>query len=139
MKKKSEVKAILYMRVGGTETDQSSKSIERQKRSLTDYCEKNGIKILKAFEDTASGKNFNRDGWKELLVFLSENKESNIILLVTHFDRCTGNFLGALQIVEMLNKVGIKLIEIETGKDITSVFKHNSIHFILSNVQIKIK
>ncbi|HSH64782.1 MAG TPA: recombinase family protein [Bacteroidia bacterium] len=139
MKKKSEVKAVLYMRVGGTATDHRSKSIAGQKESLSAYCEKKGIKILKAFEDIASGKNFNRPGWKELLVFLSENKESNSLLLVTHFDRCTRNFLGAIQIVEMLNKMGIKLIETETGKDITRVFKQNSIPFILSNVELKIK
>jgi site-specific DNA recombinase len=137
MKKKSEVKAVLYKRVGGTETDCRSNSIVGQQESLTDYCEKNNIKILKAFEDIASGKNFNRPGWKELILFLSENKDSNIIMLVTHFDRCTRNFLGALQIVEMLQKKKIRLIESETGKDITKLFKKNSIQFVLSNVQLK--
>ncbi len=135
MKKKNEVKAVVYMRCAKL----SGFTIEAQQKSITGYCDKNNIEILKIFKDCASGNNYNRPGWKEMLLFLSEHENHNTILLVTHFDRCTRNFLGALQIVEMLNKKGIKLIESETGKDITRLFKKNSIHFIISNVQLKIK
>ena len=135
MKKKNEVKAVVYLRCAKL----SGFTIEAQQKSLTGYCDKNSIEILKTFADFASGNNLNRPGWKELLLFLTKREKGNTLLLVTHFDRCTRNFSHALQIIEILEEKGIRLIESETGKDITRLFKKNSIHFIISNVQLKIK
>ncbi len=136
MKKKNEVKAVVYMR---SATQTGCTTIEAQQKILTGYCDKNNIEILKTFMDYGSGNNLDRPSWKEMLLFLAEGKKSNVILLVTHLDRCTRNFSQAIKLIEMLKKKGIKLIESETGKDITRLFKKNSIHFIISNVQLKIK
>ena len=136
-KKKSEMKAILYLR--SAEKTEKNSSIRRQEKKLADYCSKHEMEVIKEFTDYASGDTLDRPGWKQLTLFLKESRHSNTVLLVSSFDRCTRRFSHAMEIIQLMEETGVSLIEAETGKDITKLFFNNSLQFVLENVTLKIK
>ena len=73
---------VIYARVS---TQKQKTDLQNQVKTLTEYCDKNGIKVSKSYQDVASGMNFDRKQFKILLDDVLSFKVSHIY--VTYKDR----------------------------------------------------
>ena len=73
---------VIYARVS---TRKQKTDLQNQVKTLTEYCNKNGIKVSKSYQDVASGMNFDRKQFKILLDDVLSFKVSHIY--VTYKDR----------------------------------------------------
>ena len=73
---------VIYARVS---TQKQKTDLQNQVKTLTEYCNKNGIKVSKSYQDVASGMNFDRKQFKILLDDVLSFKVSHIY--VTYKDR----------------------------------------------------
>ena len=73
---------VIYARVS---TQKQKTDLQSQIKTLTEYCNKNGIKVSKSYQDVASGMNFDRKQFKILLDDVLSFKVSHIY--VTYKDR----------------------------------------------------
>ena len=96
-----------YARVSRTENDGAN--LETQVHLLKDY----GIREHLIYGDIASGKDFQRPKWQELLKVLQPDD----IIVATHLDRLSRNVLGGLSVIKQLGERGVGFIAINEGID----------------------
>lgn len=90
-------RAVSYLRAARIEMGDFD-SLVRQKAVIEAYCSNNDIELVNVFWDVASGSNFNRKGWKELEVYLSNHPGYAQLLISADPSRIGRNF--ALFIME---------------------------------------
>ena len=73
---------VIYSRVS---TAKQKNDLDNQEKTLIDYCNKNGIKVSKSYKDIASGMNFDRKQFRQLLDEILNFKVSR--LYITYKDR----------------------------------------------------
>lgn len=73
---------VIYARVS---TPKQKTDLQNQVKTLTEYCNRNGVKVSKSYQDVASGMNFDRKQFKILLDDVLSFKVSHIY--VTYKDR----------------------------------------------------
>lgn len=73
---------VIYARVS---TLKQKTDLQNQVKTLTEYCNKNGVKVSKSYQDVASGMNFDRKQFKILLDEVLGFKVAHIY--VTYKDR----------------------------------------------------
>lgn len=73
---------VIYARVS---TPKQKTDLQNQVKTLTEYCNRNGAKVSKSYQDVASGMNFDRKQFKILLDDVLSFKVSHIY--VTYKDR----------------------------------------------------
>lgn len=78
----SERMNVVYSRVS---TAKQKTDLDNQEKTLIDYCNKNGVKVSKSYKDIASGMNFDRKQFKQLLDEILNFKVSR--LYITYKDR----------------------------------------------------
>jgi hypothetical protein len=108
---------ILYERLSKEDSraDQSL-SIENQKKILENYATENGFTpFVHLSDDGASGANFQRSGWQELIARV-EAGEVGAILLKT-LDRMGRDYLRAGLYREMFHERGVRLIAVGDNFD----------------------
>ena len=101
--------AILYRRVSTTDQKQFGNSLNAQRDSLRDFCDKNSINIVKEFQEDYSAKNFDRPEWKKLNDFANKNKKDINYLLVVDWDRFSRNVYEALGVINDFKNIGIEV------------------------------
>ena len=74
MKKLKNKRAILYRRVSTTEQKLHGNSLNAQRSSLRDFCEKKSMIVVKEYQEDFSAKNFDRPAFKQLLAFAKFEK-----------------------------------------------------------------
>lgn len=79
---KSKRYGVIYCRVS---TPKQKQDLENQKETIRSFCNKNGIKISKIYQDIGSGINFDRKGFSELLNDVIDHKVSKVY--ITYKDR----------------------------------------------------
>jgi site-specific DNA recombinase len=101
--------AIGYVRI--SVKDQSTYSIDGQKRSIQSYCAANGLTLLNIFtDDGESSYSFDRPDWKALELFIRKNKSVSHLIIFDH-DRFSRNLAEALmKIKELHDKFDIKVL-----------------------------
>lgn len=72
----------IYSRVS---TQKQKIDLENQEQTLIDFCNKNGIKIIKSYKDIGSGINFDRKEFQNLLFDIINNKIKKVY--ITYKDR----------------------------------------------------
>ncbi len=92
-------KAITYERVSTSEQKLYGNSLNAQKSSLRDFCDKNSILVLKEFQEDFSAKNFQRPEFIQLRKFAEQNKGDIDFLLIVNWDRFSRNVYEALGII----------------------------------------
>lgn len=114
---KNSKATILYSRLSREDSRQDeSLSIENQKKILETYAVQNGFTpFLHIWDDGASGANFNRPGWQELIAKV-ENDEVATVLVKT-MDRMGRDYLRAGLYREMFRERGVRLIAVSDGFD----------------------
>lgn len=73
---------VAYSRVS---TKKQSRDLDNQEKMIISYCNKNGISIGKSYKDIASGMNFDRKGFLEMLEDVINYRVSTIY--ITYKDR----------------------------------------------------
>ena len=69
---------VIYARVS---TQKQKTDLQNQVATLTEYCNKNGVKVAKSYQDIASGMNFDRKQFKILLDEVLSFKVSHIYVI----------------------------------------------------------
>lgn len=96
-------KSVSYYRI--STQDQSRYSLSGQKEAIENYCLKNDIQILSAFEENGeSAKNFNRTSWLQLEAFIKSRHKEIDYLIVYKYDRFSRNLTEALSMIDKLEK-----------------------------------
>ncbi len=100
--------AIGYVRI--SVKDQSTYSIDGQKRTIETYCASNKLTLLNIFiDDGESSYTFDRPNFKALELFIKQNKGVEYLIILDH-DRFSRNLAEALlKIKELENKFGLKV------------------------------
>lgn len=105
-----DLRYALYIRKSSEGEDKQAQSPETQLREMTEYAERNGIKILRIFEDHASAFKYNnRPQFNELLKAIRK-KEINAVL-TWDADRLARNYKEAGVLCDLLQRGVIELIE----------------------------
>lgn len=73
------MEAVFYTRKSKSRKDEQKNSHQIQIEVIRDYAERNNIRLVRHFQDSASGTNNQRPAWKEMLKFLKQNKECVVI------------------------------------------------------------
>ena len=102
-------RALLYRRVSTSNQKEFGNSLSAQKSTLRDFCVKNGVGVVKEFEEDYSAKDFDRPAFKEMLEFAIENKNKIDYLLIVSWDRFSRNVYAALETIGQLKKLGIEV------------------------------
>ena len=105
--------AIIYTRSATSEQLKGKSALEKQKELLTEYCSKNGIRIIKHFEEVASGLNTHRKEWLGLETFTTVNKVDRI--LVTSWDRIGRDFHAVNAIINKFSELNIEINTIQNS------------------------
>ena len=103
--------AVVYQRVSTDRQDNS-----RQLVDITDYCQKENIKIIKTFEEKISGKIRTRPELTNLLNFVRTNSDNVKYCIFSEVSRLGRTTRGVLEFLEELNALKICSIFINDGK-----------------------
>jgi DNA invertase Pin-like site-specific DNA recombinase len=132
------MKACIYLRL--SDKDQSSYSLDNQKRGCEEYCQRYGLEIMGAFEDNGqSSYTFDRADFKRLEAYIVKNRPQFII--VYHLDRFSRNLAEALlKIRELLTKYNVKVRDISEPPDIDdndpNTFLMRSFRFMMAENEL---
>jgi DNA invertase Pin-like site-specific DNA recombinase len=99
----------IYARVS---TDEQN--IEQQTTLLRTHCKKQGYQYRTYKDEARTGRHINRPEWLDLLKDL--NKEEIQGILVTKWDRITRNLKDAIELLELQEQQGFKLISLYDGE-----------------------
>lgn len=129
-KKKEEsfngLRAVTYTRVSTLEQKDTGFSIDEQKALLEEYAGREGIEIIKRYEDNESAKSTGRKAFAEMLNFLAEQPDDGCkTILVEKTDRLLRNLKDFIEIEE----AGVKLHFVKEGIVLTPD-SHSSERFI---------
>src|ERR1700752_906123 len=94
-------------------------SLDVQTDSLSKFCERNNIAIIKTIREDHSAKTFDRPAFKNFLEFLKTNKGQIDVLLFTSWDRFSRNTGEAYEMISRLRKYGVEPQAIEQPLDLT--------------------
>ena len=98
------------MRIGYIRVSTASQNIERQREDLKRY------DVEKWFEDKLSGKDTNRDGFHEMMMFVREGDT----IYVSDFSRLARSTQDLLSIVDDLKKKGVEIVSAKENLDTTT-------------------
>ena len=101
--------AVIYARVSNREQEREGYSIPAQLKLLNEYATKHDLKIAKEFTDNETAKKEGRTNFTEMIKFLKQNKNINIIL-VEKTDRLYRNFKDYV-LLEEFNDLEIHLLK----------------------------
>jgi site-specific DNA recombinase len=132
--------AIGYVRI--SKKDQSVHSLEYQEKSITEYCERNELKLESLFvDDGESSFTFDRPDYIALENFIKKHKGKVKFLIVLDHDRFSRNLPEAMQKIEYLeNMHGLKVIATTEPLDIDtsdpSVFLLRAFKYLIANQEL---
>lgn len=111
--------ALTYARVSTAEQAELGFSLRHQKDALKKYCLSHNIDLIKHFEDDASGKDFNRPAFQEMLRFIRKNKNLVDVIYVTRWDRFSRDLYQSKGMFIELSKLGVNVQSIEQEMDLS--------------------
>jgi len=132
------MKAVAYLRLSNQ--DQSSYSLDNQKRGIIDYCAKNRIEIVDNFEDNGqSSYTFDRADFNRLEIYIKKHRPDFIV--VYHLDRFSRNLAESLlKIKEYLTKYNVRVRDIteppELDDNDPNTFLMRSFRFMMAESEL---
>jgi|APSaa5957512622_1039677.scaffolds.fasta_scaffold28956_1 site-specific DNA recombinase len=105
---KNRIKYFAYIRKSSDREDAQALSIDAQKRELEKYANKNNLKIIKIFEESASAYKTGRSKFNEIVKRVEQGEANG--LLVYHLTRIARNSLDGGRIIYMMDEGLIKEI-----------------------------
>jgi len=116
--------------------------LEYQEKSIRDYCDTNGLKLVSVFvDDGESSYTFDRPDYRALERFIKEQKGAVKYLIVLDHDRFSRNLPEALmKIEELQQKFGLKVLATSEKVDIDtsdpSVFLLRAFKYLIANQEL---
>ena len=115
--------AVSYARVS---TDDHDQNPESQLRKIREWAKAHNVTILSEFQDESTGTNTQRKGLSDLIGYLNMNyqfpdpgKVTQVIVLDA--DRLSRNIKDTNKILDMLDKVGVRLVYVANSElDVTT-------------------
>ena len=101
---------VIYARVS---TPKQKTDLQNQVKTLTEYCNRNGVKVSKSYQDVASGMNFDRKQFKILLDDVLSFKVSHIY--VTYKDRLSRMSFDMFK--RLFSEFGCEIVVINDTED----------------------
>lgn len=101
---------VVYSRVS---TVKQKTDLDNQEKTLINYCNKSGVKVSKSYKDIASGMNFDRKQFSQLLDEIQNFKVSR--LYITYKDRLSCTSFDMFK--RLFNKFGCEIIVINDTDD----------------------
>jgi DNA invertase Pin-like site-specific DNA recombinase len=92
--------AVIYTRVSSREQEQEGFSLDSQAKLLREYAQRNGLRIVHAFEDVETAKATGRKQFGKLVDFFKRNRSCHV-LLVEKTDRISRNFRDAVTLEDL--------------------------------------
>jgi DNA invertase Pin-like site-specific DNA recombinase len=116
--KKSNKEVWIYTRVSSKDQE-SNKSLKNQVTNAKEYCNDNNLVAVKTFGGTYESANgdFTRKEFKRLIEEIKKEKTKPFAILIntiSRFSRTGGGGVGLAN--ELVEKFGVNLIEVSTGK-----------------------
>lgn len=112
------MKAILYARTATNQDHKPNKSIQNQLARLADYAKEQNLKIDGVYYDIASGIDFNRHQFKQMMQDIQTKEKKAKLIICTSSDRFCRSFFTAVELLQSLQKAGveIKFLDDSPGK-----------------------
>lgn len=117
------VYAVSYARVS---TDDKDQNPESQLKKIREWAKARHVTIINEYQDESTGTNMNRKGLMDLIGYLNVNYQIQIpgkvtMMIALDTDRVSRNQKDMPKILEMLDKVGVKLVYVaHEGLDLTT-------------------
>ena len=105
--------SVIYSRVS---TSKQKVDLENQEKTLMNWCNANGIKIVKSYKDVASGMNFDRKQFMAMLDDILEYKVDAVY--ITYKDRLSRISFDMFQ--KLFGEFGCKIVVINDTEDAKS-------------------
>ncbi len=123
------MKTALYLRVS---TDRQE--VENQLEPLTTFAQQRGLEIVKVYRDTATGKNSDREAFKQMLK--DAHRHNFDVIVVWALDRLSREGMSrTIQLIEMLQRMGIAVISYsEPYLDTTNELARNILLAVVSTL-----
>jgi DNA invertase Pin-like site-specific DNA recombinase len=118
MKQANEKHTLLYARLSQDDGSQGdSNSIQNQRMMLEKYAKDNGFENLKfLYDDGATGTNFNRPGFQEVMALIEKGEASTLI--VKDMSRLGREYLEVGRLTEIVfPSYGVRFIAMNDGVD----------------------
>lgn len=109
----SERMNVVYSRVS---TAKQKNDLDNQEKTLIDYCNSNGVKVSKSYKDIASGMNFDRKQFNQLLDEILNFKIGR--LYITYKDRLSRISFNMFK--RLFSEFGCEIIVINDTNDNTN-------------------
>ena len=109
--------AIIYTRVSTDEQASKGYSLRDQEARLREYCTRTGRDVAAHYQDDASAKSFDRPGFDELLTYVRQHPGVDE-LLIQKWDRFSRDHRLALNMIDELDRLGVRVQAIEQPIDL---------------------
>jgi site-specific DNA recombinase len=94
------IEAVIYTRVSSREQQQEGFSLGAQAKLLREYADRNGLRIVKGFEDVETAKASGRIQFSEMMTWFRRNRSCRV-LLVEKTDRLYRNLRDAVTLEDL--------------------------------------
>lgn len=108
-------KAYGYARVSTPQ-----QSLDLQEETIMKHCKYRDIDLMGIFSDKATGKNTDRDGFKEMMHALNENMLQVNVIVITKLDRVARSIRDLLAFVDWCQDHKIDIVAIHNNIDTTT-------------------
>lgn len=119
----NEVKVFIYARVS-TNKQKENGNLDRQKNSLMEYCINNNYKIVKIYQEVASGINENR---KQLHNMLDKLDQIDKIVIEGQDKLAKSGFIYLKKLIQVYN-VEIEILKEQEGEFLKQLSKESDHH-----------
>ena len=92
--------AVIYTRVSSREQQQEGFSLGAQEKLLREYADRNGFRVVKAFQDVETAKASGRVQFSEMMTWFRRNRSCGV-LLVEKTDRLYRNLRDAVTLEDL--------------------------------------
>lgn len=103
-------RVILYARVATMDQAVGHQhKLQQQVDALIKYCNDKNIEIEVCFREIASGANFDRSIFNQMLLNIERGHIKADTILFTTWDRFSRNYSAAMEMIKTLRKLGVKV------------------------------
>jgi DNA invertase Pin-like site-specific DNA recombinase len=113
------VKAVGYIRVSSQEQGESGAGLEAQRRAIADGVAQRGWKLVRVYEDVASGKSTNGRHGLAVATKAIESGEAEA-LVVAKLDRLSRSLMDFAGLMQRSRRKGWALVALDLGVDTTT-------------------
>jgi site-specific DNA recombinase len=113
------MQAFIYCRVSSDEqASDNHYSLDNQEQKARDYCKLKDWRIVDARKDVASGKNSDREGYKDLISSIKSGQTDCVV--VYRLDRLSRNVRDIYDFLDLIKRHEVAFVSLSEGFDTTT-------------------